>query len=66
MNGVSVINLRAALSFVCGESEHVCRLCLTTTEQADEVSLHETVKIERAYMDETITFVDMLLELDVS
>lgn len=54
-----------ALKFLTSESEHVCRLCLSSTEH-QEVSFEDIVRLQRSYLDETITFVDMFRELGVS
>lgn len=54
-----------ALKFLTSESEHVCRLCFSLTEQ-QEVSFEDIVRLQRSYLDETLTFVDMFRELGVS
>lgn len=55
----------SALKFFTSESEHICRLCFSSTEQ-QEVSFEDTVRLQRSYLDETLTFVDMFRELGVS
>lgn len=57
------ITLRA-LKFFTGESNHVCRLCFASTEK-EEVSIEDIVTLQRPYLNETLTFVDMFHELDV-
>lgn len=54
-----------ALRFLTSETEHVCRLCFSSTEE-QEVSLEDSVKLQRAYLDETVIFLDMFRELGVS
>lgn len=64
MDPESDITLRA-LKFMTGESNHVCRLCFASTEK-EEVSIEDIVTLQRPYLNETLTFVDMFHELDVS
>ncbi|KAH9632426.1 hypothetical protein HF086_010819 [Spodoptera exigua] len=57
------ITLRA-VKFLTSESNNVCRLCFSSTEQ-QEVSLEDIVTLQRSYLNETLTFVDMFQELNV-
>ncbi|CAK1594903.1 unnamed protein product [Parnassius mnemosyne] len=57
--------IMSALKFVTGETEHVCRLCLAVTEKR-EISLEDSVRVQRSYFDETVTFVTMFRDLGIS
>nr|XP_021198870.2 gastrula zinc finger protein XlCGF26.1 [Helicoverpa armigera] len=52
------------LKYLTSESEHICRLCFGSTEQ-QEVSLEDSVKLQRPYLDESLTFASMFAELGV-
>lgn len=54
----------SALKFVCGENEHICRLCFAVTEKR-EVSIEDSVRVKRSYYDETVTFITMFRDLGV-
>ncbi|XP_026744032.1 zinc finger protein 595-like [Trichoplusia ni] len=53
-----------ALKFITSESEHVCRLCFSSTDE-QEVSLEDNVRLQRPYFDENVTFMDMFSDLSV-
>lgn len=55
----------SALKFVCGEDEHICRLCLSPTENKD-ISVENTVKLQTIYYENSITYRNMLEVLNVS
>ncbi|XP_068624315.1 gastrula zinc finger protein XlCGF57.1-like [Battus philenor] len=64
MNSDDAVTM-SALKFVCGESDHVCRLCFATTEKK-EISIGDSVRMKRYYYDETVTYVTMFRDLGVS
>lgn len=55
----------SAMKYVSGDSNHICRLCFATTEE-EEVVLHDTIKVQRSYIDENVSFVQMFADLGVS
>lgn len=54
----------SALKFVCGEDEHICRLCLSPTENKD-ISVENTVKLQTIYYENSISYRNMLEVLNV-
>lgn len=57
--------MKPASQFVAGETERICRLCFTST-QNDGTDLKDSAKLDKYYCNEELTFEDMFLELDVS
>lgn len=57
--------LRSVFKFVTKETADICRFCFISTE-ADAVFVDDYVVLETDYLDETITFQDMLDTLNVS
>lgn len=60
-----VKNTIAALRFVCGETANVCRLCFGSTDETNQVPIDDALHVDRLYLQEIISFADMLLELEV-
>lgn len=52
----------SALKFISGTNEHICRLCLVSTENYN-VCLDTTVVHSTCYCDESVTFYDMFQNL---
>lgn len=55
----------SAMKYVCGDSNHICRLCFANTEE-EEVVLHDTIRVQRSYIDEKVSFLHMFADLGVS
>ncbi|XP_013184697.2 gastrula zinc finger protein XlCGF26.1 [Amyelois transitella] len=58
--------LRSAFKYITGETEHICRLCFGSTADREEISMEDSVNLQRPYFDQTITFIDMLDDLGVT
>lgn len=56
--------MKPVSQFVAGETERICRLCFTST-QNDGTDLKDSAKLDKYYCNEELTFEDMFLELDV-
>lgn len=54
-----------ALKFLSSETEHICRLCFSSTQDR-EVSLEDNVRLQKSFLDETVTYADMFSDLSVS
>lgn len=54
----------SAMKYVSGDSNHICRLCFATTEE--EVVLQDTIRVQRSYIDENVSFLHMFADLGVS
>ncbi|XP_026764904.1 gastrula zinc finger protein XlCGF26.1-like [Galleria mellonella] len=58
------LTMLRAFKFLTGENQHICRLCLDTTEH-QEMSFEDTVRFEKTYCTETLTFGEMFEDLGV-
>lgn len=55
----------SAMKYLSGDSNHICRLCFATTEE-EEVVLQDTIRVQRSYIDENVSFLHMFADLGVS
>lgn len=55
----------SAFKFLSGETDHICRLCFAPTENL-EISVEDSVKLQKPYLQETVTLMDMFDALGVS
>ncbi|KAM3968965.1 uncharacterized protein ACR2FA_002701 [Aphomia sociella] len=59
-----ILTMLSAFKFISGDNEHLCRLCLASTEN-HEMSFEDSVRLQKFYFDETLTFGDMFADLGV-